>query len=86
MNELIGLILGAVLFLCSISAYIMGLKHGKELSKGNVPKIDINPVKPIIKIIDKHEEKKKTEELVDDLDIMMSYTKETALDYLKNAR
>jgi len=86
MNEVMGLILGAVLFLCSILAYTIGLKHGRELSKGNTPKLDLNPIKPILNAIEKHEDEKKAEALTDELDEVMSYSKESALRAVKKER
>lgn len=41
---ILGLVTGLVLFLCTILAYILGIKHGKQLSQSSVPKLNINPV------------------------------------------
>ena len=87
MFELImGLGLGLFLFLCSIMAYVTGIEHGRELSKGNAPKMDINPVKPILKAVEKHKEDKKVEELTDELNEALSYSKESALAAVKKER
>lgn len=42
-----GLAVGLVFFLCAIKAYTLGLQHGKELSKGITPSVNIDPVKAI---------------------------------------
>lgn len=81
-----GLILGAVLFLCTILAYTIGLKHGRELSKGNTPKLNLNPIKPIVNAIEKHEDKKKVEALTDELEEVMNYSRESALKAVKEER
>lgn len=59
MNQLIGLAEGLVLFLCLLIAYITGIKHGKQISQGIVPNVNLNPVKAIVKI---KEDKKLREE------------------------
>lgn len=87
MFELIAsLIIGLFLFVCTITAYCIGIQHGRELTKGNVPKINLNPVKPIIKAVEAHEEKKKAETLVDELTEALSYSKESALAAVKKER
>jgi hypothetical protein len=86
MDILIGLSLGLVLFLCTISAYITGVEHGRELSKGNVPKLNLNPVKAITKAVEQHKEEKKVDELTQELTTIMNYTKESALEAVKKER
>lgn len=81
-----GLGVGLFLFCCTIIAYTTGLQHGKELSKGNTPKIDLNPVKPIQRAVAKHKEEKKAEALTDDLTLALSYSKESALEAVKKER
>lgn len=81
-----GLGVGLFLFCCTIVAYITGVGHGRELSKSNVPKIHLNPVKPILKAVEKHKEEKKAEELKSELDEALSYSKESALEFVKKER
>jgi hypothetical protein len=50
MNILIGLVSGLVFFLCLISTYLMGLKHGRLLDKKVIP--NINPVSSLKKYIE----------------------------------
>jgi len=44
-----GLISGLILFLCTITAYILGIKQGKALGRGNTPKGVIESIKGDIK-------------------------------------
>ena len=86
MSELIGLSLGAAIFLCTITAYTLGLRHGRELTKGNIPKLSINPIPSIVRAVEKREEEKKAKELGEELADVMSYSKESALEAVKKER
>ena len=86
MNELAGLSVGLVFFLCTITAYTLGLKHGRELAKGITPRLDINPIPSIVRAVEKREEKKKAKELGEELADVMSYSKESALEAVKKER
>ena len=86
MNELIGLCLGAILFLCSITVYTLGLRHGRELSKGIMPRLSINPIPSIVRAVEKREEEKRAKELGEELADVMSYSKESALEAVKKER
>lgn len=61
---LIELVPGLVLFLCTIAAYCIGIKHGKELSRGNVPQIPISPV-AVVKQYKEHKQEKEEKAQVD---------------------
>ena len=86
MSELIGLSLGAVLFIATVTAYTLGLRHGRELTKGNIPKLSINPIPSIVRAVEKREEEKRAKELGEELADVMSYTKESALEAVKKER
>ena len=86
MSELIGLSLGAVIFIITITAYTLGLRHGRELTKGNIPKLSINPIPSIVRAVEKREEEKKAKELGEELADVMSYSKESALEAVKKER
>ena len=86
MNELIGLSLGAVIFIITITAYTLGLRHGRELAKGNIPKLSINPIPSIVRAVEKREEEKRAKELGEELADVMSYSKESALEAVKKER
>ena len=87
MTELIiGLCAGLVLFLCTIKAYTLGIRHGRELTKGNIPKLSINPIPSIVRAVEKREEEKKAKELGEELADVMSYSKESALEAVKKER
>ena len=86
MSELIGLGVGLVFFLCTITAYTLGLRHGRELSKGIMPRLDINPIRPILKVVERAKEEKRAKELGEELADVMSYTKESALKAVKEER
>jgi hypothetical protein len=68
--------LGAFFFLCLLKAYILGLKHGKELIKGNIPKLNINPVQAVKNHIEEKEDKKVFEEETNSWNNLLSYTGE----------
>ena len=86
MSELIGLSLGAVLFIITITAYTLGLRHGRELAKGITPRLELNPIKPILKAVERVREEKKAKELGEELADVMSYSKESALEAVKRER
>jgi len=86
MSELIGLSLGAVIFIITITAYTLGIKHGRELSKGITPRLELNPIKPILKAVERVKEEKKAKELGEELADVMSYSKESALEAVKKER
>jgi len=86
MSELIGLSLGAVIFIITITAYTLGLRHGRELTKGNIPKLSINPIPSIVRAVEKREEEKRAKELGEELADVMSYSKESALEAVKKER
>ena len=83
---LIGLSLGAVLFIATVTAYTLGLRHGRELAKGIMPRLSINPIKPILKAMERVKEEKKAKELGEELADVMSYSKESALEAVKKDR
>jgi hypothetical protein len=67
----------------SVSAYILGLKHGKSISDGKVPIMNINPVKTVIQKVEEHKDKKEADKLSDELIDIMNYSRESALDSIK---
>jgi len=83
---LIGLSLGAVLFIATVTAYTLGLRHGRELTKGITPRLELNPIKPILKAVERVREEKKVKELGEELADVMSYSKESALEAVKKER
>ena len=86
MNELIGLSLGAVIFIITITAYTLGLRHGRELAKGIMPRLSISPIPSIVRAVEKREEEKEAKELGEELADVMSYSKESALEAVKKER
>jgi hypothetical protein len=86
MNMLIGLILGLVFFIATVSAYCLGLQHNKQLSNGIVPKLNLNPVKAITDTIERREQKKEEGKSESEFSEVMEYTKEAALEAIKKAR
>jgi hypothetical protein len=79
METAIGLCVGAILFLCTMTAYITGLKHGKAMSNNQIPQVNINPVKPIVEAIEQKKEEKQAEVLTD----IMSADRESMLRAIK---
>lgn len=59
--EIFGLILGLILFLCSIKAYTLGFKHGKDVKDSKTPQLNINPVKTFREHLEVKEDKKKVD-------------------------
>lgn len=80
MQLIIGLVIGLVLFLCSILIYFTGLKHGKALSNGNIPNLNLNPVSAVKKHIETKEEKKQIDLYEEGIKNIMSYTGELQRD------
>ena len=83
MNNVILAITLVVAFFMCIKAYILGLKHGKQLSNAIVPKIELNPIKPIVKVIETHKQTKEQIKITNDLDEVMGATKESMLNSIK---
>jgi uncharacterized membrane protein len=81
-NIILAAILIVAFFMC-ISAYFLGLKHGKQLGNNQIPNINLNPTKPIFEAIQRNENKKKQDELMDELTDIMSADKESMLKALK---
>lgn len=82
-DMLMGLILGLVLFLCVIKGYCLGLKHGKQLSNGIVPKLELNPIKHFTEAIETHKQSKEEIKIKNDLDDVMGATRESMLNSIK---
>jgi hypothetical protein len=66
-----GLILGLVFFLCTISAYSLGIKHGKQMSEKIVP--NLNPIKAIKNHIENKEIKTKDDLVAEGMANIMRY-------------
>jgi hypothetical protein len=71
MNIIIGLVSGLVFFLCLVSTYLMGLKHGKLLEKKIVP--TINPVTSLKEYVNKREADKKIDTALEGMNELMNY-------------
>jgi hypothetical protein len=74
MQLILGAVLGIVLFLCCLISYITGFKHCKAMSKGEVPKLNLNPVEAIKKHIEVKEEKKQVDKYTEEWNNLFSYT------------
>jgi len=85
-QQFVDLGLNLFLFVIAMCSYVTGLKHGRELSKGNAPKLSLNPVKPILQAVERHKEEKKAKELGEELADVMSYSRESALEAVKRER
>lgn len=82
----IGIVAGLFLFCCTIVAYAKGVENGMDMFKGKAPKIELNPIKPILKAIKQHEEEKEVKALADDLTEALGYSKESAMQAVKKER
>jgi hypothetical protein len=65
-----------------VYAYALGIKHGKQLSNGIIPKIE-NPVKTVVKAVEQHKAEKEATKLSDELNAMLNVTKESMLETVK---
>lgn len=83
MNNIILAITLVVAFFMCISSFIWGVRVGKQLASGIIPKIDLNPVKPIIEAIDTHKQTKEEIKIKNDLDDVMGATRESMLNSIK---
>lgn len=86
MNILIGLIVGLVFFIATITAYTLGLKHEKQLSNNQIPVVNLNPVKPIVEAIEQHTAKKEQDKAVEELTDIMGATKESMLEAIRKEK
>lgn len=83
MNNIILAITLVVAFFMCIKAYTLGLMHGKQLSNAIVPKLDLNPIKPIVEAIEQHNQTKEEIKIKNDLDDVMGATRESMLNSIK---
>lgn len=83
MNTIFGLCVGMALFICTIKAYTIGLQHGKQLSQGNIPKVNINPVKTVVEAVEHHDKKKEEEKLSEELSDIMNCSADSMLKAIK---
>lgn len=65
MNILIGLIVGLVFFTSTISAYILGLKHSKQIALDIIPFTPLEEVTQKVAEVKQHFETKKQEEEIE---------------------
>lgn len=73
---LVGTANGLLLFLCVLKAYALGLRHGKELIKGNAPTIKLNPIQAIREHAEAKENKKQNDLIAEGLQNLMNYNGE----------
>lgn len=80
MDLLIELIIGLVLFFIFILSYFtglnLGLKHGKELNNGNIPTLELNPIKAVKTHVESKKEKEESDLISQGLQNIMMYTGE----------
>lgn len=78
MQIAIGLFCGIVFFISTISAYCIGVKHGRCVKDDIQPVIELNPVKVIKESVDKKkaekEEKEQSDLILEGLYNIHSYT------------
>ena len=79
-NIIITALLIGAFFMCT-GSYWIGVKHGKLLSNGIIPKINLNPFKTIIQAV---EDKKNTDKVTEELTDIMGATRESMLKAIKN--
>lgn len=80
------LILAAVLvvaFFMSVSAFIFGIKVGKQLNNNQVPAVNINPIKAVTQVVEQWKENKQMEQAADELNDLMSASRESMLEHIK---
>lgn len=80
---LLGIVLGLCFFITTIKAYTLGLSHGKQLANGNMPRVDVNPVKSVIKAVENRAEKKEAEKIGDEIEEILGYDYGAALNAVK---
>jgi hypothetical protein len=73
-------------FLICISAYSLGVKHGRQVRNDSVPRIDINPIKAINNAAETAKAKKEQEEQAEELDKVFSLSREDMLKAVKDER
>jgi hypothetical protein len=74
MDLFLSMIVGLCFFISTIKAYSVGIKHGKEIGKGIVPSINLNPAKAYKEHVEAKEEKKATDEYAEAWSNILSYT------------
>ena len=84
METVFSMAIGLCFFITCITAYTIGLKHGKAIQNGITPKVNLNPVKAITEAIEQHEQKKEEKETEAQLADVFSYSRESALKAIKS--
>lgn len=72
-----------VAFFMCISAYGLGVKHGLQFKDGRVPKVNLNPVRAITQVVERHEQKQEEKKAEEELSDIMSCTAESMLKAIK---
>jgi hypothetical protein len=80
---ILGTVIGLCFFISTVKAYSLGLSHGKQLSNGTVPQVNLNPVKAVTKAVETHQQKKESDKLSDELSAVLGYSYNSALDAVK---
>jgi hypothetical protein len=81
-NIILAITLVVAFFMC-INSFIYGYRVGKDVGKGITPKIELNPIKPIIEAIETHKQSKEEIKIKNDLDDVMGATRESMLNSIK---
>lgn len=81
-NLILSATLVVAFFMC-VSAYCLGLRHGKQLSNGKVPEVKLNPVKTVTEALKEVKQAKIQDKLNEELTDIMGVTKESMLESIK---
>jgi hypothetical protein len=66
-----------------ISAYTLGIKHGKSINKGNLPH---NPIKAVVDTVKSIVADKETNTIDEGIQNIMAYDVDVAIDHIKKGR
>ena len=81
-NLIITALLISAFFMC-ITAYLMGVRHGKSINKGNVPS---NPIKTVVDTVKTIVADKETNTIDEGIQNIMAYDVDVAIDHIKKGR
>ena len=71
--SIFGIVLGLFFFIATIKAYTLGFKHGKAVSQGITPKLELSPIKTFKQYVEVKEKKKEQDLVAEGLRAIATY-------------
>lgn len=82
----LGLFVGALFAIFIVASYWKGVEHGKKFVNKEIPKIITNPITAVAEFVEKKKDEQKNDEMMKEMETIVNYDAETALDAIKQER